>query len=56
MLSLFSEDHLTKVTEAPCSKIVAIDKLIQEVGVDSIEDEKEKINHTARRVFTVALP
>ncbi len=38
----FSEEQLDEVTELLCSKTGVIDKLKEEVGIDSIEDETEE--------------
>ena len=38
----FSEEQLSAVTEMLCTKSGVIDKLMEEVGDDSIEDEKEE--------------
>ena len=37
----FSEEQLDEVTELLCRKTGVIDKLREEVGIDSIEDEME---------------
>ena len=38
----FSEEQLDEVTELLCGKTGVIDKLKEEVGIDSIEDETEE--------------
>ena len=38
----FSEEQLDEVTELLCSKTGVIDKLKEEAGIDSIEDETEE--------------
>ena len=38
----FSEEQLNEVTELLCTRSVVIDKLKEEVGIDSVEDEREE--------------
>ena len=38
----FSDEQLSEVTELLCTKTVVIDKLKEEAGIDSVEDEREE--------------